>query len=197
MVSLRQINCVLSSDVLLRNLEKEKVFQKFALLIASVKSESLFKKIGKNFFPDIFADSSLDNADAIYTPYFFLLEEANTISHQNEEVFFLLFSYLNQINDNSELKKKLSGIFSKNKNSGKEKTEQTNPRHDNRSEPFDYYDVLGVKKSATKEEIKKAYYEKMKQYHPDKFAHLSKEFQELANKKAQQINEAYNHLMRM
>src|SRR3954452_5937719 len=49
----------------------------------------------------------------------------------------------------------------------------------------DYYKTLGVDKSATEEEIKKAYRKLARKYHPD----LNPNDKE-ANKKFQQINEA-------
>ncbi len=57
------------------------------------------------------------------------------------------------------------------------------------------YDILGVDKNATKQEIHAAYRRLVKQYHPDRFAHLGKEFQELASKKFIEIKDAYNHLL--
>jgi molecular chaperone DnaJ len=52
----------------------------------------------------------------------------------------------------------------------------------------DYYEILGVSKNATQEEIRKAYKQKAKKYHPD----ISKE--EGAEEKLKQINEAYSVL---
>ncbi|MFA5931063.1 MAG: molecular chaperone DnaJ [archaeon] len=53
---------------------------------------------------------------------------------------------------------------------------------------MNYYEVLGLKKGASTEEIKKAYKELAKKYHPD----VSKE--EHAEKKFKEINEAYSVL---
>jgi len=63
------------------------------------------------------------------------------------------------------------------------------------SEPQSNYEVLGVSPNATKEEIKQMYREKAKQYHPDKTARLGEELKELAHKKMQQINDAYESLI--
>ena len=60
---------------------------------------------------------------------------------------------------------------------------------------FDPYHVLGITRGASKEEIKAAYFNLIKQYHPDKVSHLGQEFQKLADEKAQLINRAYQILM--
>ncbi len=58
----------------------------------------------------------------------------------------------------------------------------------------DPYDVLGVLRDASDEEIKKAYHELAKRYHPDNFAEDS--MKKLAEEKMKEINEAYNTLMK-
>jgi DnaJ like chaperone protein len=54
--------------------------------------------------------------------------------------------------------------------------------------------VLGVNRGTSKDEIKKAYYRLLKQYHPDRVYDLGKEFQKMAEEKTQTINRAYEML---
>ena len=61
--------------------------------------------------------------------------------------------------------------------------------------PQDAYTILGVTPDATKAEIKAAYRRLAGQYHPDKVQHLGQEFQELAEKRFKDIQQAYDELM--
>ena len=53
----------------------------------------------------------------------------------------------------------------------------------------DFYTILGVSRTASPDEIKAAHRELVKKYHPDLFPGAKQKAQ--ANKKLQQINEAY------
>ena len=61
-------------------------------------------------------------------------------------------------------------------------------------EKRDYYEVLGVPREATKEEIKKAYRKMAMKYHPDKVAHLGESFKKTADEKFKKVNEAYERI---
>ena len=58
------------------------------------------------------------------------------------------------------------------------------------------YKILEIDKTATNEEIKKAYRTMAKKYHPDKVIHLGKEHQKGAEEKFKQVQDAYEKLQK-
>ncbi|MBR1993362.1 MAG: J domain-containing protein [Firmicutes bacterium] len=56
------------------------------------------------------------------------------------------------------------------------------------------YEVLGISENASEEEIKKAYKEMVKKYHPDKYQ--DNPLADLAEEKLQEVNEAYDMLIK-
>ena len=63
-------------------------------------------------------------------------------------------------------------------------------------EETDPFEILGVRPGASPDEIKTAYRRAVAKYHPDKVAHLGKEFQEMAHRKLLAIQGAYEALMK-
>lgn len=57
------------------------------------------------------------------------------------------------------------------------------------------YTILGVSESATDAEIKAAYREMAKKYHPDNYQDTP--LKDIANEKMQEVNEAYDEIMRL
>lgn len=60
---------------------------------------------------------------------------------------------------------------------------------------MDPYKILGVSKSATDSEIKKAYIELIKKYHPDKIGNSP--LNEIAGEKTAEVNAAFDEIMNM
>lgn len=58
----------------------------------------------------------------------------------------------------------------------------------------DPYNILGISMNSTDEDIRVAYRELSKKNHPDLVAHMSKDFQDLAEKKVRKINWAYQEI---
>ena len=58
----------------------------------------------------------------------------------------------------------------------------------------DAYTILGIDSSATDDEVKKAYREMAKKNHPDKVAYLGEDVRKAAEKKFQEINDAYDRI---
>ena len=59
---------------------------------------------------------------------------------------------------------------------------------------WDPYEILGIDRNASQEEIKHAYRQLAGKYHPDKLTHLGEEFRALAEKRFKDIQRAFEEL---
>ena len=62
--------------------------------------------------------------------------------------------------------------------------------------PWDPHAILGVPRSATADDLTRAYRDRLKEYHPDRVAGLGAELQDLAHRKTLDIQRAYAELTR-
>lgn len=58
------------------------------------------------------------------------------------------------------------------------------------------HEVLGIAADASPEQIRRAYQEKVRAYHPDRVAGAADEIQALATERTKQLNAAYEAMMR-
>jgi hypothetical protein len=59
-----------------------------------------------------------------------------------------------------------------------------------------WWDVLGVPRIATRDEVARAYKRRISEYHPDKVAQMGEEIRALAERRSKEINTAYDEAMR-
>lgn len=59
---------------------------------------------------------------------------------------------------------------------------------------FDPYETLGLSRDASADDLRRAYHEKLRQYHPDKVDSLGEELQKVAHGKTLDIRRAYDEL---
>ena len=75
-----------------------------------------------------------------------------------------------------------------------EKASGSNYQFEKKDSVTDPFEVLGIEKDASNEEIKEAYRKMANKYHPDRVVHLGEEFQEIAEKRFKEIQKAYEML---
>jgi hypothetical protein len=105
-------------------------------------------------------------------------------------VLIILYRYLSRLN---RLRTQKRPPFGGRQTAGKSAEGQNVEKHNIPQSP---YEILGVKPSATQDEIKTAYRKLANQYHPDKVAHLGEELQQLADQRFKEIQDAYEQLVR-
>ncbi len=71
---------------------------------------------------------------------------------------------------------------------------RSRPAREPERDASDPFEVLGVPRGASSEEITRAFRSKMKQYHPDRVADLGEELRDVAHEKSVEIQQAYEAL---
>ena len=79
-------------------------------------------------------------------------------------------------------------------NAGSENNTRSNAQSRNSSALWDPYKVLEIDRSASQDDIKRAYRQLAGKYHPDKVEHLGDEFKVLAEKRFKEVQQAYQEL---
>lgn len=81
--------------------------------------------------------------------------------------------------------------------SSQQKADQLSENQKSKPDPIleESLNILNLGRSASKDEIRKAYLYAIKQYHPDKYSTFPPEFVKLAEEKTKEISQSYKNLM--
>ena len=97
--------------------------------------------------------------------------------------------------DDEDLKRLIDSLKKNSTNSNY--TEQNNFDNNLKLDAESAFRILGIYPNACNDEIKSAYKQRIKEYHPDKVAQLGAELRSLAEKKTSEINQAYEFLKKL
>ncbi len=108
-------------------------------------------------------------------------------------ILILLFLFLVRVRENKPGGSQPFGTW--------QDQQQSRPSGENKEDkaqkpPRTPHEILNLPPDADQDTIKAAYRRLANQYHPDKVSHLGKEFQELAERRFKEIQEAYQKLLR-
>ncbi len=71
-----------------------------------------------------------------------------------------------------------------------------NTQPDDSNIPANWFRILEVPETATREQIVSAYQKMIRQYHPDRVAQMGPEIREVAERKSKAINAAYDYAIK-
>lgn len=109
-------------------------------------------------------------------------------------VGFMLWRYLRRNRQTSSAQHRQGEQKSQEQTQDRQSHGHASGRPTGNSAPRDPFTVLGLSRGADPGEIRAAYRRLANQYHPDKVAHLGREFQELAEQRFKEIQQAYDML---
>lgn len=108
------------------------------------------------------------------------------------------YNFINNVNYLSEEDELKNIIDSLNDSNSRNKQNNSYNQNDNSSIDIEKaYLILKIGSNSSIEEIKSAYKNRIKEYHPDKTSGLGEEIQKVAQLKTQEINEAYSLLKKI
>ncbi len=163
---------------------------KIWFIIAFIGLGLLYLLSPMDILPDYLGASGLIDDILLILILIYLFRKIMRPERIKNSVFreFTKYFFRNAYSHNSEFRYKRDGQPGPGGGSTDQSAEE--PKIDSQ----DPYAVLGIKPGASREEIRNAYRDLSKKYHPDKVNHLGSEFRDLAHKKFIDISQAYEAL---
>ena len=186
---LRLASLIIKSDGVVEKSEVLFVRKFFINKFGQRKSDTLFKELkNSNTIPD-----DLDS----------IIVMLRSIMNPNEYFGVLSFLFSLSLSDGKLAIEEEQFIYKVGKGLGfslnklnEIKAQFIKPKRANTTERTKYLNILGLKATASKEDIKSTYRRLAKEYHPDKLAGISEVVKKIAEEKFKEVSEAYEYLMK-